>query len=231
MNYNNKLSIKLWAEDDKPREKLRNKESSALSDAELLAILLGSGNKRLSAIEIAKNILMMAKKDLNALAKLNTVELMKIPGIGLAKASTVVAAMELGRRRQSTVQAIHKKVSSSFSAFELLKTNYFDLQVEEFWILILSRSNQVLGKKRISTGGVSGTVADNKLIFKCVLEHLGSSLIISHNHPSGNLKPSKADEQLTKKIKMACQNLDIQLLDHLIVYNESYFSFADEGLL
>ena len=174
---------------------------------------------------------MFSKQDLNLLAKLSTIDLIKIPGIGLAKASSIVAAMELGRRRQSSGQTVQKKINSSSSAFDLLKTNYYDLDVEEFWILVLSRSNQVLCKKQISKGGVSGTVADNKLIFKYVLEHLGSSLIISHNHPSGNLKPSKADEQLTKKIKMACQNLDIQLLDHLIVYNESYFSFADEGLL
>jgi len=230
-NYKSKISIRNWAEDDKPREKLILKGKSVLSDAELIAILIRSGNREISAVELAKSLLNNYSNDLNLVAKSGAIELMKISGIGLAKATSIIAAMELGRRRKETKVSKNPIIKSSGEVHELVKDIFFDLPFEEFWILILNRSNEVLSRKRISQGGVSGTVADNKLIFKYTLEELGSSLIVLHNHPSGNLKPSKADEELTKKIKKAAENLDIQLLDHLIVHNDGYFSFADEGLL
>ncbi len=231
MKYQNSIPINQWSEDDQPREKLMIKGKSALSDAELIAILLRSGNRKSSAVDLAKTVLKSASNDLNRLAKLNLKELTSINGLGIAKASSIIAAIELGRRRKEVELTKKKKVRSSRDAFEAMKDVFFDLNHEEFWILILSRSNDILCRKKISQGGVSGTVADNKIIFKHTLEELGSSLIALHNHPSANLSPSKADEALTKKIKSAASNLDIALLDHLIIHNDQYFSFADEGML
>ena len=231
VNYRNRLSIKHWAEDDRPREKLLNKGRSSLSDAELLALIFGAGTKSQSAVELAKSTLNHVGNDLNNLARMSVREMTKLPGIGPARASSIAASMELGRRRGKSTGAGKVRIQSSSDAFRLMKHEFYDLQVEEFWIVVMSRSNDVLHKCRISQGGVSGTVADNKVIFKCVLDHLASSLIVLHNHPSGNLRPSKADEMLTRKIKSACENLDVQLLDHLIVHNDAFFSFADEGLL
>ena len=230
-NYADLLSIRYWADDDKPREKMQIKGKAALSDAELLAILFRSGNQDISAVELAQRTLAKHDNNLNSLAKSSLTELMSIPGIGMAKATSVIAALELGRRRKDTNHVKQPSIKSSRDAHEYIKDAFFDLPYEEFWVIILSRSNEILSRKRISQGGVSGTVADNKLIFKYALEELGSSIIVIHNHPSGNLNPSKADEELTKKIKKAAENLDIQLLDHLIVFDNQYFSFADEGLL
>lgn len=230
-NYLNKQSIKQWAEDDQPREKLMLKGKSALSEAELLAILLRSGSRKESAVGLARTIFKLASNDLNQLAKLNASDLLKIPGVGDAKATAIVAAMELCRRRREITSVKKINIKTSQQAFEYVKDVFYDLPHEEFWIIILSRSNDIICRKKISQGGVSGTVADNKIIFKYTLEELGSSIIVLHNHPSGNLTPSKADELLTKKIKEAANNLDISLLDHLIVNNERYFSFADEGML
>lgn len=229
--YQTRISISQWADDDKPREKLLLKGKSVLSDAELLAILIRSGSRENSAVELAKQLLQVHSNDLNSLARSNVTELMKISGIGLAKAAAIVSALELGRRRKVIAKNRKNIIRSSQDVHECVKDIFFDLPFEEFWILILNRSNEVLARKRISQGGVSGTVADNKLIFKYTLDELGSSLIVLHNHPSGNLTPSKADEELTRKIKKASENLDIQLLDHLIVFNNEFFSFADEGLL
>ena len=229
--YTENTSIKFWAEDDQPREKLQLKGKSVLSDAELLAILLRSGNRKLSALALAQNILKDNNHNLNQLAKMTVSDLMKIQGVGLAKATAIIAAMELGRRRKNQEVPVKKSIRSSKDAFEHMKDVFYDLQHEEFWLLVLSRSNDILCRKKISQGGVSGTVADNKIIFKHALDELGSSIIVLHNHPSGNLTPSKADEELTKKIKEGAKHLDIALLDHLILHNNQYFSFADEGLL
>lgn len=225
------VPISNWSEDDQPREKLLSKGRSILSDAELIAILLRSGTNRKSAVGLAQEVLNTADKDLNRLARMGVRELTTLPGMGLAKAASIVAAMELGRRRKSSETAKKVRIRSSKDVYELIKDVFYDLHHEEFWIVLLSRSNDVISKKKISQGGVSGTVADNKLIFKSALEELASSLVVCHNHPSGNLTPSKADEELTKKIKRAASDLDIALLDHLILHNEHYFSFADEGLL
>jgi len=231
VKYEDKTSIKMWAEDDQPREKLIIKGQSALSDAELIAIIIRSGSRQISAVDLAKRLLILFENDLNKLAKSGIETLLTVPGIGVAKATGIVAALELSKRK---IQIKHQKkisIKSSADVHAIMKHHFYDLQHEEFWILVLSRSNEVLLQKRISQGGVSGTVADNKLIFKYCLDVLGSSIIALHNHPSGNLKPSKADETLTKKIKLAGQNLDRQLLDHLIVCNDIFYSFADEGLL
>ena len=225
------LSIKSWSPEDRPREKLLLKGTSALSEAELIAILIGSGTAKLSAVEVAKKILQLGGNNLNELAKLTIKDLMKIKGIGEAKAITIVAALELGRRRKETTIDEKPKIGSSGDAFEIVKGDLIDLPHEEFWVLLLNRANRVIKKKRISEGGVSGTVADPKIIFKMALEELASGIIVAHNHPSGNLRASQQDIDLTKKLKEAGKFLEIQLLDHLIVANQKYFSFADEGLI
>ncbi|MEQ9063105.1 MAG: DNA repair protein RadC [Vicingaceae bacterium] len=229
--YKHNLSMRFWAEDDKPREKLLQKGRASLSDAELLSLLFRSGSNQCSAVDLSKKVLNKASNDLNILAKMTAHDLTKIPGIGIAKATSLLATWELNRRRSAISLPAKFRIQSSADAFRLMKASFFDLEVEEFWIIVMSRSNDVLHRCRISQGGVSGTVADNKVIFKYVLEYLASSLIVLHNHPSGNLKPSNADEKLTKKIKSACENLDVQLLDHLIIHNDRFFSLADEGLL
>jgi DNA repair protein RadC len=180
---------------------------------------------------LSQYILKTVSNDLNKLARLSPNDLMRIQGIGHAKATSVIAALELGRRRKDNGTNRHPILQSSAAVHEYVKDLFYDLEFEEFWVLILNRGNEVVNKKRISQGGVSGTVADSKLIFKYTLEELGSSIIVMHNHPSGNLTPSKADEVLTRKIREAAENLDIQLLDHLIIHNHRYFSFADEGML
>ena len=228
---NKPLNIKSWSPEDRPREKLLLKGISALSDAELIAILIGSGTANLSAVEVAKKILAHGAGGLNDLAKLSVKDLMKVKGIGEAKAITIVAALELGRRRKETDLDEKPKISSSKDAFDLLKGDLMDLPHEEFWVLLLNRANRVIKKKRISEGGVSGTVADPKIIFKMALEELASGVIVAHNHPSGNLTASQSDLDLTKKLKEAGKFLEVQLLDHVIVAGQKYFSFADEGLV
>lgn len=222
-------SIKNWADDDRPREKLAAKGRSALSNAELLAILIGSGTKQKSAVEVAREILNFANNDLNVLARLGISDLCKIDGIGPAKAITIIAAIELANRRPLSNTETPKKITSSRDAFLHLQPLLRDKNYEEFWILTLARNNKVIKPYRISEGGISGTVADPKRIFKAALDSNASAIILSHNHPSGNLLPSKADENLTAKIVNASKHLDIQILDHLIIAGDSYYSFADEG--
>jgi DNA repair protein RadC len=225
------LKIKSWSPEDRPREKLLLKGTSALSDAELVAILIGSGTPKLSAVELSKKILLQGNNNLNELARLSVKDLMKIKGIGEAKAITIVAALELGRRRKEQDPEEKPKITSSKDAFDLLKGEMMDLPKEEFWVLLMNRANRVIKKKRISEGGVSGTVADPKIIYKIALEELASGLIVAHNHPSGNLQASQSDLDLTKKLKEAGKFLEIQLLDHIIIANQKYLSFADEGMI
>lgn len=225
------LSIKSWAEEDRPREKLLLKGRAALSDAELMAILLGSGTARLSAVDVAKLILAAVENDLNALAKLSVKELMRHKGIGEAKAITIMAALELGRRRKEAAASQRTIITCSRDIYTLVQPHLQDLPHEEFWVVLLNRANVVMRKQPISTGGVAGTVADPKLIFKHALEQLASSVILVHNHPSGNKNPSAADLALTRKVKEAGQFLDLPVLDHLIYTDLGYYSFADEGML
>ncbi len=228
---NTPLNIKSWSPEDRPREKLLLKGTSALSDAELVAILIGSGTPKMSAVELSKKILLQGNNNLNELARLSVKDLMKIKGIGEAKAITIVAALELGRRRKEQDPEEKPKITSSKDAFDLLKGEMMDLPKEEFWVLLMNRANRVIKKKRVSEGGVSGTVADPKIIFKLALEELASGIIVAHNHPSGNLQASQSDIDLTRKLKEAGKFLEIQLLDHIIIANQKYLSFADEGMI
>lgn len=230
-NTRQTLNIKSWAEDDRPREKLFLKGRQALSDAELIAILIGSGNREESAVELSKRILNSASNNLSELGKLSVSDLMNFKGIGDAKAISIIAALELGRRRKETETVKRDKITCSKDVFDIMQPFMLDLPHEEFWLLNLSRSNAVIKKELISRGGVSGTVVDTKMIFKSAVENLASSIIICHNHPSGNLKPSDADIRITKNIKEAGRVMDIQLFDHVIITESSYYSFNDEGML
>jgi DNA repair protein RadC len=225
------LNIKSWAPEDRPREKLIMKGKSALSEAELLAILLGSGTKKMSAVEIGKRLYLHADNNLHQLASLSTKQLMSVKGIGEAKAITIVAALELGRRRKETGLEERPKIGGSGDAFQLLRADFQDIPHEAFWIILLNRANRVIKKYHVSQGGVTGTVADPKIIFKAALEELASGIILAHNHPSGNLTASQADIDLTKKLVAGGRLLEIQVLDHLILAGQKYFSFADEGLI
>ncbi len=229
--YETKISIKAWAEEDRPREKLNAQGRRALSDAELIAILIGSGSRTESAVELSKRILHYYDNDLNRLGMVSVAELSKFKGIGEAKAISIIAALELGRRRDETETKAPEIIQGSRSAYQALRRHLVDLNHEEFWILLLGRNCKVLSKELISKGGLSGTVADPKIIFHVALQHQASSIILAHNHPSGNLKPSQQDIDLTKKIFNAGRILDIGVLDHIIVAGQSYFSFGDEGLL
>ena len=228
---NDKISIKAWAEEDRPREKLLHKGRHVLTDAELIAILIGAGNTTESAVELSKRILHELNGSLERLAKLTVPDLIRFNGIGEAKAISIIAAMELGRRRKDAAKTESDKVNSSLDAFRIMQQVFIDLPHEEFWVLLLNRSNKVIGKQVISKGGVTGTIADPKLIFKAALEQLAPSIILLHNHPSGNLKPSEADIALTKRIKQSGILLEIAVIDHLIITNSAYFSFADEGMM
>ena len=230
-DYQPVTRILSWAEEDRPREKLLLKGKAALSDAELIGILIGSGTVSVSAVDLGRQILASAGNNLNALAKFSVKDLEKFKGIGEAKAIAIVAALELGRRRKEAELPEKQAISGSGDVFQLMQPHLTDLPHEEFWVLLLNRANAVIRKVQISSGGVSGTVADPKLIFKTALENLASALILVHNHPSGNLKPSQADKDLTQKMKQAGQLLEIPVLDHLILTERKYFSFADEGLL
>lgn len=227
----NTLNILSWAEEDRPREKLLLKGKAALTDAELIGILIGSGTRSISAVDLSKLILNHIGNDLNALAKLSVVDLQKFKGIGEAKAISIVSALELGRRRKESYSQKKVRISSSDDAYQLMKPELLDLAYEVFWVILLNRANQVIKKHPISIGGVSGTVVDPKIIFKAALDNLACSLILVHNHPSGNLKPSQADIKLTKKMKDAGTLLEIPVLDHLIFTDEGYLSFADEGMM
>ncbi len=226
-----KYSIKLWAKDDRPREKLLDKGADTLSNSELLSILIINGNKEKSALDLAQDILKAAKDNLHELGKLSVKELTKIKGIGNVKAISIVAAMELGRRRQSLASREKAVVSSSSDVAGYLQHLLRDYRHEVFAVLFLNRSNKVNHFQIISEGGITGTVADPRIILKKALEEDAVSIILCHNHPSGSLRPSKADEELTYKIKEAARFFDIHVLDHLIVSDDGYYSFADEGLL
>ncbi|WP_298903652.1 DNA repair protein RadC [uncultured Psychroserpens sp.] len=225
------FSIKNWSQDDQPREKLRDKGLPALSDAELIAILIGSGNREESAVDLCKRILSSVDYNLNALGKLTLKQLMAFKGIGEAKAISVVAALELGRRRRGGEALLQNKITSSHSVFELMQPIIGELPHEEFWIIYLNNANKVIQKQQLSKGGITGTLVDVRLVMKTALESGAVGLILTHNHPSGNLKPSIADKNLTQKLKLAAQSLDIKVLDHLIITEKAYFSFADENLL
>ncbi|WP_445738242.1 RadC family protein [Mariniflexile sp.] len=225
------FSIKNWSQDDQPREKLLYKGKAALSDAELVAILIGSGSRNESAVELCKRILASVNNNLNALGKLSIKQLMEFNGIGEAKAITIVAALELGRRRRGEEALEKKKIASSKSVFELMQPIIGELQHEEFWIIYLNNSNKVIQKNQLSKGGITGTLVDVRLVLKNALEVGATGLVLAHNHPSGTLKPSEADKQITNKLKVAAESLDIKVLDHLIITENAYFSFADENLL
>ncbi len=225
------FSIKSWNEDDRPREKLLLKGKSALSDAELIAILIGSGNREESAVDLSRRVLSSVENNLNELGRLSISELVKFKGIGEAKSISIIAALELGKRRRSEEALIRNKITSSVSVFELLQPTIGDLPHEEFWAVYLNNSNKVLHSQQLSKGGITGTVVDVRLTMKTAIELGAVGIILAHNHPSGALKPSQADIKLTKKFKLAGDSLDIKVLDHLIITENAYFSFADEQLL
>ncbi|MDB4924959.1 DNA repair protein RadC [Mucilaginibacter sp.] len=230
-HYENKISIKSWAEEDRPREKLSSQGRRALTDAELIAILIGSGSRTESAVELSKRILHHYGNDLNNLSKASINELSRFKGIGEAKAISIIAALEVGRRRNDTEAKVLDEIKGSKDAFAIMKRIFMDLNHEEFWILLLNQGGKVIAKELISKGGLTGTVADPKIIFNIALQHNAISIVMAHNHPSGNLKPSQLDIDLTKKIANAGRMLDINVLDHLIVTNEGFYSFADEGII
>lgn len=221
------ISIKDWSENDRPREKLLQLGSRSLSDAELLAILLGSGTVSISAVELSRNILKDANQSLQQLGKKTLKDLMIHKGIGEAKAITIAAAMELGRRRAMEMPAQIQRITCSHDAYKILQPLIGELPHEEFWILLLDNSNKVLEKHQISKGGITATHVDHRLLFKQAIAAGAVALILAHNHPSGTLKPSTPDRQITKKIKAAGDTLDIKVLDHLIVTQQDYYSFAD----
>ncbi len=226
-----KLSIKDWAVEDRPREKMLKKGTRSLSDAELLAILIGSGNANESAVELSRRILLSVNNDLSELSKKDSSYLQKFNGIGDAKAVNILAALELGRRRKENQTSQKTIITESGQAAQFFHPMLEDLNHEEFWVLLLNRSNTVIDKFMISQGGLTGTVIDIKIILRTAVEKLASSIILCHNHPSGNLKPSDADLKITKKIKDAAQIMEISVLDHIIVAHDEYLSFADEGLI
>lgn len=231
MDKNLKTSIKGWAEDDKPREKLLNKGPAALSNAELIAILIGSGNNEESAVALSKRIMNDVADNFAELARLTISDLQKYKGIGEAKAITIAAALELGRRRGTSVLSDKPQVKDSKSAFILFQKELGDLNYESFCVLLLNRANKVLKTVKISDGGITGTVVDQRKVFKIALDNNATSIILGHNHPSGQLTPSTADIDLTKKMKAAGLTLDLPVLDHIIVGDGNYYSFADEGIM
>ncbi|GAB2652178.1 DNA repair protein RadC [Flavihumibacter cheonanensis] len=224
-------SIKSWAKDDRPREKLLSKSPMQLSDAELIALLLNHGNKEKTALDMARELLQLGQNNLFELGKLSVFELMKVKGIGKAKAVTIAAAMELAKRRQLSQAVELKAITGSRDVAAFLQQQFGDYRHEIFIVLFLNRANKIKHKEIISSGGLTGTVADPRIIMRKAIEQDAVALILCHNHPSGNLHPSKADEELTRKIREAALLLDIRVLDHLIVSQDGYFSFADEGLI
>ncbi|TDD75872.1 RadC family protein [Flavobacterium caseinilyticum] len=230
MAENSFFPITNWSEDDKPREKLMLKGKSVLSDAELIAILIGSGSRNESAVDLSKRILASVDNNLNALGKLSLSQLMQFKGIGEAKAISIIAALELGRRRRGEDAVELKKITSSKIIFEIMQPVIGELPHEEFWIIYMNNSNKVISKSQLSKGGITGTLVDVRIVFKTALEIGATALILCHNHPSGTLIPSDADKQITRKLKLAGDSLEIKVLDHLIVTETGYFSFADEGI-
>lgn len=230
MEENQSFSIKYWAEDDKPREKLMLKGKEALSDAELVAILIGSGSRNESAVDLSKRILASVDNGLNALGKLSLKQLMNFKGIGEAKAITIAAALELGRRRRQEETVDLKKITSSKAVFEIMQPIIGELAHEEFWVLFLNNSCKVIYKAQISKGGITGTVVDIRLIFKIAFEQNAVSIMLVHNHPSGKLQASNEDIAVTQKLKIAGKQLDIPVLDHIIITENAYLSFQDQGI-
>ena len=230
-SYKTNLTIKSWAEADRPREKLISRGRTSLTEAELIGILIGSGTRELSAVDLAKQILAHVENDLNDLAKLSIKELQKFKGIGEAKAISIVSALELGRRRKEEGIAVKPQIDSPQAAYDFMKPDLLDLEKEEFWVILLNRANFVIKKVSISSGGVSGTAVDPKLIYKHAIDCLASGIVLVHNHPSGNLKPSHPDHQITKKLIEAGRFFELPILDHIIFGNNGFYSFKDEGYL
>lgn len=224
-------TIKTWAEEDRPREKMMLKGRSVMTDAELIAILIGSGTRELTAVELARDILSQSNNNLSELARKSIQDFMKFKGIGEAKAITLYASMELARRRAFSAEKTRFKIRSSRDGYEYLKADLTELGHEEFYVLLLNRANEVIGKEQISKGGLSGTVADGKVIFHKALEMKSSGIILAHNHPSGQLKPSEQDIKLTQSLASFGKYIDLHILDHLIITDENYYSFADNGML
>ncbi len=224
-------TIPNWSVEDRPREKLLKSGVQTLSNAELLAILIGSGTREANAVELARNLLSKVNNNLYELGKLKVTEITRVKGIGNARAITILAAVELGSRRSNSYREERVQIRNSQSAFEILYPVLGEIEHEEFWIIILNRAHKVLGKVKISQGGLTGTVIDTRMILKHVIDHRATSLIIAHNHPSGNRSPSEADIQITKKIREAAKIMDITLLDHIVIAGREYLSFADEGML
>lgn len=231
MSEQTPFPIRHWSEDDRPREKLIAKGRTVLSDAELIAILIGSGSRNESAVALGQRILSNAGNSLNGLGKLSIPQLMAFKGIGEAKAVSIAAAMELGRRRREEAVPELTKITSSKTVFQIMQPIIGELPHEEFWILYLNNSNKVIFKSQLSKGGITGTIVDVRLVFKFALECNATGMILCHNHPSGTLIASEADRQITRKLKIGGENLDIKVLDHLIITEKNYFSFADEGIL
>ena len=225
------MSIKFLAEDDRPREKFLLKGKTSLSDSELLAIILGSGNNEDSAVELARKILASVGNNWQNLSKLSIKDLMKFKGIGEAKAISVAATLEIGRRKASQETPEKTSISSAKDSYNVFSQHLSDLRTEEFWAIFLNQKNQIVYKTQISKGGISGTLVDVRVLFRIALEHFATSIIVAHNHPSGSLKPSLEDIQITKNIKNAGEILNVTLLDHLIIGDNSFFSFAEESLL
>ncbi|MFM7018685.1 RadC family protein [Flavobacterium sp.] len=223
--------INQWAEDDRPREKFLLKGKAALSDSELLAILIGSGTRNESAVQLCQRILAAANNNLNQLGKLSIKQLIEFKGIGEAKAIAIAAALELGRRRRSEEAVEWDKITSSKAVFNIMQPIIGELLHEEFWVLFLNNSNKVIHKAQLSKGGITGTIVDTRIIFKTALEYNAISLILTHNHPSGKLLASDSDKDITRKLQLAGKQLDIIILDHVIITESSYYSFADEGIL
>mgnify|MGYP000323604927 CR=1 FL=1 len=231
MEYRQSLKIKDWAVEDRPREKLLTKGMASLSDAEIIALLIGTGSRQESAVELSQRILKGSGHNLNELGKLSVHELKKYRGIGEAKAIAIAAALELGRRRKLSVIRNRRQIKSSRDVFEVVQPRLEDLPHEEFWVILLNRANKIIEEVKISQGGITGTVTDVKIILKHAVDRRASGIIMCHNHPSGNTQPSKADSNITRKLKNAAAYLDLQVLDHLIIGEDNYYSFADEGTL
>ena len=225
------MSIKFLAEDDRPREKFLLNGKNALSDAELLAIIMGSGNREDSAVELGRKILNSVANNWHNLSLLSLSDLMKFKGVGEAKAISIAAALEIGHRRAAQEVPEKIQIRESKDIYKVLQPYLSDLQTEEFWAVFLNQNNRIVGKARLSAGGINQSVVDVRILFKTALEHLSTAIAIAHNHPSGNLKPSQEDLRITKQIADAGKILNIQLLDHLIISQNAYFSFADENIL
>ncbi|WP_288243165.1 DNA repair protein RadC [uncultured Chryseobacterium sp.] len=225
------MSIKFLAEDDRPREKFLLKGKSSLSDSELLAIIMGSGNRDETAVELARRILGSVNNNWNQLSLLSVKDLMKFKGVGEVKAISIATALEIGRRRAGQEVPEKPVISNSSGAYEIFRNHLSDLRTEEFWAIFLNRSNKVIHFAQLTQGGINQSIVDIRVLFKTALDHFSTGIIIAHNHPSGSLKPSREDIEITQKIKIAGETMNIQLLDHLIITQNSYFSFSDDGLL